>query len=596
MDPIKVDFTNKGTKEKSIVIPPEKSKLKMLINIIGTVIIAAVAFYLMLPPMNFKATEFYTYIAIVIVGFLAMVFITSGAMRQPEYMPYVKRVALVPGALLGVLLLVVVVGYAISSPLFRAQTYSEILQVDVEGKFATEIQQQDADSFTNIPRLDESAAIRVSQRALTELSAAGYISQFKVSTNNTQINYKGTPVRVMPLEYDSIIKWFNQRKTGLPGYVIVDMTTNSSKYVAIEDGGMMYSPSEHFGRLLARQLRFQYPTYMLDTPTFEIDEEGNPFWISARLDKTVGLFGGRDVIGAILTDRNGVCTEYSIEEIRTNKDLQWIDRVFSATLLMEQFNYYGKYRQGFWNSVLTQDNVQVTTEGFNYIALNDDVYMYTGVTSVTATDNSIVGFVMINQRTKEATFYSITQGANETAAQGSAKGLVQDQGYTPTFPILINVGGQPTYFMSLKDDSQIVQRYALVNVKDFSSIKVQAESISEVMDLYTEALRKAGIQVEDLNVSEDPTTNEEDPAKETPKEAVAEGVVSTVLSQVINGNTQYYFQLDGKGTFYNISAATSNAAVLVKNGDRIKITYTGEAKTITQATKMEIVTEEATTE
>ena len=583
MDPIKVDFTKKGTSKKDIVIPPEKAALKIVLSLIGALVTAVVGYYVMLPPLNPKATEFYMYIALVIGSYIALIALTSGLSTKPEYTPYVKKQAVIPGILIGLVAVVAGIGFVVSSVVLRADAYSKLMTVTENENFAEEVQMQDALSFNTLPKLDETAAREISKKSLSQLGEKGLVSQFELSETITQINYKGKPVRVVPLQYASLIKWFTNRGIGLPGYVIVEMSNQSTEFVwsspYLEEGkGILYSPSEHFGRLLKRHLRFNYPTYMFAEPTFQLDMEGNPYWVSARLDKTIGLFGGTDVIGVVLVDAEGKFTEHTIEEVRKNEDLHWLNRVFYSDLVIEQYNYYGRYQNGFWNSVLGQKDVRVTTENYNYLVQNDDIYLYTGVTSVTA-EQSIIGFLLVNQRTKEATFYRNIEGATETAAMGTAEGLVADLRYTATFPLLINVGGQPTYFFSLKDAKEIVQQFALINVKDYTKIKVNAKSVSEAVNLYIKAMRDNGIDVEDLNVPSEGTQKPPTPP-EKPELKTKTGLVTEVRSAVINGNTQYYFKLDGGKAYYSVSAADAELAILVKNGDRVKISYLGDEKGI----------------
>ena len=255
------------------------------------------------------------------------------------------------------------------------------------GDFAKEVDEAD---FATVPVIDESTTSVMAERALSDLSKLGYVSQFTVQPKYYQINYHDTPVRVSSLQYSNIIKWLTNAKNGLPAYVIVDARTQKYTLVEVKDG-MKYSTADHFAHYVTRHVRFKYPTYLLDEPTFEIDESGHPYWIFAKLDKTIGLFGGTDVTGAIIVDSvTGECTEYSIDEIRNNNELEWIDRIYSADLLVEQFDYYGRYQRGFWNSVLGQKDTYSTTEGYSYLAMNDDVYMYTGVTSLT-NDESLTG-------------------------------------------------------------------------------------------------------------------------------------------------------------------------------------------------------------
>ena len=462
MDPIKVDFTGKSDKgpdkKTSGVIPPEKKGLKIVLNLILTAVFGAILYYFWLPVFNFKSTTMYLFFGALAVFYCLINYVTCGALRTPDYAPYASKSSLVPKIIIGVLLVVMGIGLAVSSVFFRASSYAKIIDVQT-GDFAQEVSEAD---FASVPVIDEATTAVLAQRAVSDLDKLGYVSQFDIQPNYFQINYKDAPVRVVPLKYSNIIKWFTNTKNGLPAYVIVNATTSKATLVEVE-GGMKYSTADHFNRNVTRHVRFKYPTYILDTPAFEIDETGHPYWIFAKLDMTIGLFGGKDVTGAVIVDSvTGECTEYSIEDIRTKAELQWIDRVYSAQLLNEQYNFYGRYQGGFWNSILSQKNTYSTTEDYSYLALNDDVYMYTGVTSLT-NDESITGFILINQRTKDARYY-VMAGAKESSAQSSAEGLVQQYEYNASFPLLLNIDGEPTYFMSLKDASSLVKGYAMINV------------------------------------------------------------------------------------------------------------------------------------
>lgn len=596
MDPIKVDFSKKGGGKKEIVIPPEKAALKIVISIIGTIVAAVIAFYAMLPAINFKSYDFYIYLGIIVIAYAVLSAVLTGVFSKPEYMPYFKRQMIVPVVLIAVLVVVMGIGYLVSSPFFRAEAYSNIIDVRTDSNFAEEIDQQDAESFSNIPKLDEGVAATLAPRALGNLAEKGYVSQFSVYPLYTQINYKGTPVRVVPLQYSNIIKWFTNRSEGLPGYIVIDMANEVTTFQELESG-IKYSPSEHFGRLLERHLRMNYPTYLFGEASFEIDDEGNPYWICARLDKTIGLFGGTDVVGIVIVDaddEDGKTTYVPIEEVKNDPQYQWIDRVYDSDLLVEQYNYYGRYQKGFWNSILGQEDVYVTTEDYSYIAQDDDVYMYTGVTSVTS-DQSITGFVLINQRTKESVYYSVP-GAKEQSAQASAEGLdeIKAAGYQSTFPLLLNIGGEPTYFMALKDvradGSQIIQSYALINVKQYTKIKVYGKTLSDCLAKYIAQLEANGIKV-DIDADEvvDPSTqggNNENAGTQV-EVKTATGKIEDIRTQVVAGETCYYIKLAGSDIYYSISASKSEAAVILNMNDTVTIKYVVKEGAIIPANEIE---------
>lgn len=582
MDPIKVDFSKKdGGRKKDVVIPPEKAALKIVLSLLCSAVFAGILFYFMLPALNFKSYDLYIYLGAVVASYVVFNALFSNVFGKPEYVPYVKRRAIVPGIIIAVLLVAVGVGYLVSCEFFRASSYSKIISVDTDSNFSEDVEEQTADSFSEIPKLDEDTAAQLAARALGALKDIGSVSQFTIAPENSQINYQGKPYRVVPLQYADIIKWLVNTRDGFPGYVMVNMADESTNFVELKDGSIRYSAYEHFNKLLKRHLRFEFPTYLFADATFEVNDDGDPFWICARLDKTIGLFGGTDVIGIVLVDAvSGECIEYSMDQLKDDPNLQWIDRVYDSDLIVQQYNYYGKYQKGFWNSLLGQKDVIKTTDGYNYIAKNDDVWMYTGVTSVTS-DQSIIGFVLVNQRTKEADFYNVT-GGTEYSAQQAAEGRVMDLGYTATFPLLLNIGGEPTYFLSLKDPkNQIVQQYALINVANYNNNKmgVTGTDLSKCLASYIESLKEKGITV-DINPDDvvTPGTNE-DKTPDTSK-LTASGTIADIRTAVMGGESYYYIKLDSNEAYFAIAASKDEGVVILNRGDSVTVTYSGEGSII----------------
>ena len=523
---------------------------KVLFNLAVTLVIGAIYFYVSLPALNLQSGDFYSFIGLLCIVYVISALITSGfntgADRSDpkgqikEYFRFIKSQCLPVGLLFLLLIAVAVVGEVLSMPIFRAGAYRDLLAVE-DGDFATDITEI---SFNEIPTLDKDSANYLGDRQMGTLS--DMVSQFEYSFNSTQINYQGRPVRVAPIDYADLIKWFTNRSGGLPAYVIVDMVTQEANVVRLTEG-MKYSFSEPLNRNVMRHLRFSYPTYMFDTPRFEIDEEGTPYWVAPRVVKTIGLFGGTDITGAVLMNAvTGACTYYDLADIPT-----WVDNVFNPNLIMEQYNYHGTLINGFINSVFGQRDVTVATQGYNYIALNDDVYMYTGVTSINS-DQSNLGFLLSNQRTKETKFYS-APGATEEAAKASAQGVVQDLGYIATFPLLLNTAGEPTYFIPLKDAANLVKSYAMVNVARYD-IVATGNSVTQCEQEYIRLLADKGV-----------TTQEALPQTEV------SGVIKEIRSAVLDGNTYYFLRLAGEKTFYRLSAAENETAVILNVGDTVTI-------------------------
>ena len=539
-------------KKKRFRVPRSRAG-RVVLNLVITLVLGALLFYVSLPPINLKAPEFYSFFIMLCIIYMLAALITSGfradsevysdpKARFKEYMGFFKRQCLPVGILLVALIGVAVVGWLISLPMFRAGDYRDLLTVE-DGNFTEDIAQI---SFDEIPTLDKDSADFLGDRQMGLLS--DMVSQFEYSNDSSQINYQGRPVRVAPIDYADLIKWFTNRSEGLPAYVLVDMVTQEAQVVRLSEG-MKYSFSEPLNRNISRHLRFQYPTYMFATPQFEIDESGQPWWIAPRMDKTIGLFGGTDICGAVLCNAiTGESQYYELEKIPA-----WVDNVFTPALIMEQYDYHGTLINGFLNSILGQRGVTVTTTGSNYIAMNDDVYMYTGVTSANA-DQSNLGFLLSNQRTKETKFYEVP-GATEEAAMASARGVVQDLGYTATFPLLLNIAGEPTYFIPLQDQGLLVKMYAMVNVAQYNVVAT-GTTVSECERAYMERLRNEGITQED----------------DLPQTEVS-GTVAEIRSAVLEGNTYYFIRLEDEEVFYALSAAENPVAVILNVGDQVTIEH-----------------------
>ncbi len=597
-DPIKVDFSDKGkgrgsSSTKEVYIPPEKAGLKIALSILLTAIGGAVAYYFMLPAMNFGALEFYIFWAVVVAIFIGANVLLSKAFMRPEYIPYVKRVSIAPVIIAVILGLVLLVGYLTSSVFFRAASYSELLSFSESGELNSSVTKIDSTvDFKNVAMIDKAAAEKLADKVLGDLATIGLESQFELATDySTQINYKGAPCRVYPLRYGNFFKWLNNTKDGFPGYVIVNMNTQETEFVLLgegtSEGYIKYSPTEYLQKRLDRIIRFEYPTAIFGNISFEIDDNGTPFWICEVIEKKIGLIGGDDVKAIVMVDAvTGESVYYTIEEVIAGetsadasgevKNLSWIDQAYNADLLVQQYNYYGTYLNGFWNSIFGQSGVKKATVGSSYIAMDDDVYIYTGVTSVTA-DESILGFILINQRTKEAMFYTTT-GATEAAAQNSAQGALSDKGWSATFPLLINLDGEATYFMSMKDASNVVKGYAMVNVSNYNIVATDAADGNP--DLVKCIQNYAGVLKDNKNVVIDVDTSvapeiivDSNTPDSKPAELSITGTVTDIRSQIENGSTCYYIALSGADKYIRVSADDVPEAIFFAKGDSLTVTY-----------------------
>ena len=524
---------------------------RVIISLILTAIAGAVYFYVELPALNIHAMEFYFFIIGLCLVFSACLILLGSAKaffsNQPgEMFKYYAKKLPIPMAIIALLLVVILVGNLAGAEIFRANAYAKLIDVE-NGDFASEVNEINWDQ---IPMLDDTSANNLANRKLGELS--DLVSQFVVNGSSAQINYKGNPVRVTYLNYSNFFKWLSNRAEGVPAYMTIDMRTQEVNVVRVAEG-IHYSPSEYFGHDLMRHLRFQYPTFIFEDVNFEIDEEGTPYWVASVVTRTIGLFNGTDVKGAVLVNAiTGESTYCDVTEVPS-----WVDRVYPTWLLINQYDYRGLYTNGFFNALFSQSGCTETTDGYNYIALDDDVWMYTGITSVTS-DEGNIGFILVNQRTKEARYYSCA-GAEEYSAMSSAEGAVQQYGYKSTFPLLLNISDQPTYFMALKDSAGLVKMYAMVNVQQYQ-IVATGYTLKECQSNYYTLLENSNLV--DGEISLVPSDTE-----------TVTGTISDIRNATIDGNTVIYLQLDSGDLYYTVSAKNYPIAVILNVGDRVSMEY-----------------------
>lgn len=482
---------------------------------LGILLLAFVYYYITLPAINIHESGFWFFLGTVVV-LLLVIYAIRKKLRSPQE---IKSSKVMKAGMFLILAIIVVygVGTLLSSPIINAKKYQQLVAPE-ERDFTEDIKEI---SYDQIPLLDKDSAELLGNRKMG--SMVDMVSQFEVSGLYSQINYQGQPYRVTPLVYASGIKWLTNQKEGIPAYIRIDMATQNTELVKL-DKPIKYSESEYFNRNIYRHLRFKYPTYMFDQLSFEIDDEGTPYWICPVKKFNIGLFGGQTIGRVVLCNaQTGETTDYRIEDCP-----QWVDRAYPADLLLELYNYHGMLKNGFLNSVLGQKGCLKTTDGNNYLALDDDVWVYTGVTSVSG-DKSNVGFVLMNQRTMETRYY-VCDGAQERSAMDSAEGQVQNLKYQAAFPLLLNISNQPTYFMALKDGAGLVKKYAMVNVQKYQTVAI-GDTVAECEKNYEKLLADHGIAS----------------GAGTESDISMTGTIEKMAQAVIEGNSHFYITLGGEG-------------------------------------------------
>ncbi|HFU4205047.1 TPA: hypothetical protein ACGO8I_000753 [Streptococcus suis] len=447
---------------------------------------------------------------------------------------------------LWLLVVLALVGLGIfNSPIFRAKDYAAVISV-TDADFKSDFPETD---ISKLALLDRASAEKIGD---TYLGTIDKVSQFGISDDYRQITIGQQPFRVSPLEYKSFWKWLSNHQDGIGYYVKVNQTTGKAELAKLSKS-MHYSDSEYLFNDTLRHLRLQYPTTIFGKPSFEVDDQGNPYYIATTYQPKFGL-SSNDPTGAIVLDAvTGESKEYSLADIP-----EWVDRVYSASNVISRVDHHYTYQNGFWNTIFSQTGVKHTTDSYNYISIGSDIYLYTGITSATA-DSSNLGFILVNMRTREITNYKLAS-ATETAAQESAEGEVQEKGYQATAPSLVKLADTAYYLVSLKDDAGLVKSYALVDAEDYQQVTVN----NDVATLISQVTGRDASSLAGLTA----TGNGE----ESEDVEVISGTVEALASQMIGGSTVYYIQ--SADQIYKVKATEDSTDKLpfIKVGDN----FTGQ--------------------
>jgi hypothetical protein len=547
-----------GRGRTSIPVPPfmerlaQWSRTALIVMLVVLAVAALVAYWWFHPALNIHSPRVWNWVILIsIVSFVALkVF----GLRFERRTALFNRLALVPVAVI----VAFFVGLIMGEPFIpgNAERYATVLKT-TEGNFVEDIDEVD---YSDVPVIDRASAQLLGSRAMGSIPE--FVSQFEISPAYSQINYQGRPVRVSPLTYADLFKWLSHRSEGIPAYVLVDMVTQEAEVVRLESP-IRYSESEPLARNIDRYVQLKYPTYMFDQKSFELDEQGTPWWVFPVQKRTIGLFQGTTIQRVVLVNAcTGETADYAIEDCPT-----WVDRAYPSDLIIQQYNWSGAYRGGWLNSWLGQQGVVRTTRGtdgelgYNYLAQGDDIYLYTGVSSVTA-DSSNVGFILVNQRTGESHYYPVA-GATEDSAQASAEGQVQNLKYEATYPLLLNVAGQPTYFMALKDNAGLVKMYAMINVEHYQSVAT-GSTVAATQESYLQMLASSGAL-------------SEEEAAASGAEVEVTGTIASMAQAVIDGNSHFYLTLEGDDAIYDVALPGLVEIVRYGVGSDVTLSYAKDA-------------------
>lgn len=530
----------------------KKTKAKSIVFLIITLLVALYIFFEApnLNPLYLDGAVFWATLITIYVGVGALIKIGDFSFHpedvQPGRVPFSysakAKFPKIPAIIIAVPWAVIVVVMIISSVFFQWKAYRDQLGEPEVKKFDSEVQAIDV---SQIPIVDEELALQLAQKKLGERPALG--SQVALYTATIQM-VDGELVWVVPLYHSGFFKWLTNMD-GTPGYIVVSATnTNDVRYV--EGYKIKYHPDSYLLFDVARKVRFG-PGLMtgITDYSFELDDDGQPYWAVSTYQYTRG-FALPEATGIVLLNATtGEMQRYSVEDAP-----EWVDRVQPEDFIIQQITNRGAYVHGIFNFA-NKDKYR-PSEGHNIVYNNSECYLFTGLTSVGA-DDSAIGFIMVDMVTKKPIMYEMS-GATEQAAQHSAEGRVQDLGYQATFPIILNIDNQPTYFMTLKDRIGLIKQYAFVSVTNYSTVGT-GESVNAAMRDYESKLRTDGVvTIGDLGESSE----------------TMQGTILRISGEYSGGNSIYKFILsENQDILFMAESSTGLELALTQPGDKVSVTY-----------------------
>lgn len=525
-------------------IPKMSTSKGHLVALVITLIYFGVTYYLNHPVINIHDTGSIIYIASILA-----IFTVVDSLLTHSF----KGVAKITGLLAAVAIVFMVVMSIAGSAIFQSGNYRDQLTINEAADFSKDFKEI---SLNNIPVIDKNVAQQLGDKKMGQITALG--SQYRVSDEYTLISIKDGLYRVSPLEYRDMFKWFQNKDKGVPGYIKINVSDPSDVELVELDEGMRYAPSAYLNQNMERHVRFSYPMDMITDYSFEVDDNGKPFWIISTYVPEVGFFNAPDATGIIVLDPiSGKMKKYDIKDAP-----KWVDRVQPAEFAIDQLENWGKYVNGYINTLFGQKDMLKNTDGYNYVTIDGQTHIFTGVTSIGA-DRSIVGFALINLKTKEANFFKIN-GADEASAMSSAEGEVQNLRYTATFPIMLNIADQPTYFISLKDQEGLVKQYSFVSVQNYSVVGI-GDTVEKARDNYIKRLKESGSKVKDKDIQIEKV----------------EGVVQDIKTAIVDGNSNYYITLENDDMLYVVPINMSEELPLTQIGQSVSMQFTkSKGKTV----------------
>ncbi len=504
----------------------------LLWGIILTLLLAIFVIYVLMPVFNYKFIG--TYFGLMFILF-------------PLFLTRLRKLIRWLYVAFGIMIVILML---LTLPIMRAKGYRSLIGKVESTAFTKLISPVNLDQ---IPVVDRSYAALLAEKKLGEDYALG--SRVTLGYPTRQM-VRNELLWVIPLLHSGFFKWLTNLD-GTPAYIMVSATNPQDVRFIREVNGssvrIKYQQNAFYQQNLRRHLYLNgYFMKGLTDFTFELNDEGEPFWTTTVYRKKVG-FSGNDAQGiAIVNVQTGEINYYPVDKVP-----RWVDRIHPSGFVLQQLDWWGNFVHGYWNTKFGKRDMLKTTQGYNIIyGIDERCYYYTGVTSV-GSDEGTVGIVLVDTRTKKTHLYRLS-GATESAAMRSAEGKVQQYRYNATFPIFININGLPTYFITLKDNSGLVKIYSMVSVEDYSVVGV-GETVKSTRDSYLMAISasRAGLLP---NV--------------TAEKELHTSTVTRIGADVRNNRTFYFITLDAfPNKIFIANTDLSSQLPLTQKGDVVKVGF-----------------------
>lgn len=522
-----MDFENQNPQKKQFKMDPKlfSGNIPRSVPIIGFIILLIY----MIVEMPILSPQYPQY-------FLFFILFATTVILM--FYPKIKVLKLTAAAIV----IFMISSWILTTPILWSSKYYEIL-----GEVPTYQYEEKVPNISEdlVPVVDLELAQRLGDKKMGEDLGLG--SQFTIGEYYF-VKTEDDLVWVAPLEPLDIFKWY-QNRNGAPGYVYVSATNpNDVRLIQENDGeklAIKYTKAAYFFKDINRHVYLNgYFTTGLTDYSFEIDDQMNPYWVITTYAPSFNFWAGNQATGVLVVDaQTGEINQY-----KTGEEPDWVERVYPTSFINKQVEYWGRYKNGWLNSIFTQKEVIQPSVGFSYAFIDGEPYYYTGMTSVQS-DESTVGLMMVSLKTRQSIFYKLT-GATESAAISSAEGQVQQYGYRASFPIFLNVYDEPTYFMPLKDQEGLIKQYSFVSVENYNIVGI-GNTYDEAKLNYYEKLKENNIVT---NASTDESVD-------------VEGEIERI--NYIGDNV--YIKIKGDESIYTAEVKSNRMFLLAITGDKVTV-------------------------